>query len=241
MKPGGKIHHPEQECRYLIITERIAFVHNVLDTLQKLTMPASRRSLTPCTFPQYGCGMECLDNYLRLLSRVDELCSIIAERFAASIVCRKGCDGCCRHLTVFPVEAAALRRAMHDLAPEERAIVTARAREATPEGHCPLLSDGACLLYKARPVICRTQGMPLLIHDSESRRIDFCPLNFRGIDSLPGNAVIDLETLNTLLAGVNQLFTGDGAATRRSIGQALLEDEPGNRDHAGEGGLPPQL
>ena len=37
------------------------------------------------------------------------------------------------------------------------------ARHGTDPGEapCPLLRDGACLLYEARPVLCRTHGFPL--------------------------------------------------------------------------------
>jgi uncharacterized protein len=165
-----------------------------------------------------------LSNYYALVEKVDVLCGRIAEEFADHITCAKGCDGCCRHISVFPVEGAALAAALAALAPEERARVRENAATA-PEAHCPLLAAGICLLYEARPLICRTQGMPLLLREESGKRIDFCPENFRGVGSLPGNAVVDLETLNTLLAGVNRLFVGDDAGEwpeRVTIREALL-------------------
>jgi hypothetical protein len=39
-----------------------------------------------------------------------------------------------------------------------------------------------------------------------SRSVDCCPENFRGAESLPGSAVINLETLNSALVAINALF-----------------------------------
>jgi Fe-S-cluster containining protein len=81
--------------------------------------------------------------------------------------CRKGCDECCRRLAsaprvsseewrlidaalnALPAETAkAARRRIEDSAHAERPVV------------CPLLDThaGACLIYAARPVACRTYG-----------------------------------------------------------------------------------
>ncbi len=93
---------------------------------------------------------------------------------------------------------------------------------------CPLLAGGECLLYGARPLICRTHGLPLLVDDGAGRRVDFCPENFRGLESLPGEAVLDLERLNAALAAVDAHFAeeafGGGKAPRRrlTLADALL-------------------
>ena len=150
---------------------------------------------------------ELLHNYRDLLARVDLICREVETEFGAHLACRAGCDGCCRHITLFPVEAAALATALDDLPGEEADRIRARARNASPDGACPLLENGLCLLYAARPIICRTHGLPLLTMHGGERTVDFCPLNFRGISSLPGKAVIDLDRLNTTLAAINALFT----------------------------------
>lgn len=71
---------------------------------------------------------------------------------------------------------------------------------------CPLLVADRCLLYEARPIICRTHGLPVLATEGDGRRIDVCPLNCRDIKQLPGQAVLNLEQLNTLLVSVNVLY-----------------------------------
>ena len=168
-----------------------------------------------------------LNNYRALIERVDAMCRRIGERFPDRIACRKGCSDCCRHLSLFPVEGAALAEAVETLPAAEADRIRCRARESAPDGPCPLLEDGACLLYGARPLICRTHGMPLIMMADGERRVDFCPQNFQGIPSLPGDAVIDLDRLNEILAAVNSLFLGlvadDGQAPRRiTIANALL-------------------
>ena len=147
-----------------------------------------------------------LENYLALKSRVDELCSSTARRFDAQISCRPGCDSCCRHLSVFAVEAAALHEAMRAVAEADAALIRQAAAHATLQAPCPLLRNGLCLLYQARPIICRTHGLPLLISRDGESGVDFCPQNFRELSSIPGDAVIDLDRLNATLAAINVLY-----------------------------------
>jgi len=163
-----------------------------------------------------------LANYLALVERIDALCTRTGERFASHISCRAGCDACCRHLSVFAVEAAGLREALGRLPGEDAAQVRRRAEQAEPQGPCPLLHDGLCLLYRARPVICRTHGLPLLLQHDGVDRVDFCPENFKDLQSIPGSAVIDLERLNTMLAAINSLYLQAFPGPERlTIAQAL--------------------
>ena len=65
---------------------------------------------------------------------------------------------------------------------------------------------------------------------AHKRTVDFCPLNFQGIGSLPGSAVIDLDRLNTTLTAVNALFVAEfsrpsfSESRRLTIAEALLLD-----------------
>ena len=171
---------------------------------------------------------ELLHNYRELISRVDELCANIAKIFPGEIVCRAGCAGCCRHLTLLPVEIITLAAALHELPRSQRDSIQERARLASPDGPCPLLADDRCLLYQARPLICRTHGLPLLTLLDGVTRVDFCPENFKGVKNLPGSAVIDLERLNTALVAVDALFCqeyfpeGHADKERYTIAEALL-------------------
>ena len=147
-----------------------------------------------------------LENYRALVGRVEALCSGTAERLHSEISCRPGCDACCRHLSVFAVEAAALGEALATVSQPHAELILEKAREAAPDAPCPLLHDGLCLLYQARPIICRTHGLPILINREGESGVDFCRENFRGLSSIPGDTVIDLERLNAMLAAINALY-----------------------------------
>lgn len=172
-----------------------------------------------------GDDMAAMTNYIALVERVNERCREIHRRWAVHIACRKGCDACCRHIGLFPVEAAAVRMALEDAPPEVRTRIRKQAREATADGPCPLLDAGACLLYKARPIICRTHGLPVLTFSGETAAIDFCPRNFTDVSELPGDAALHLDRLNAALAAVNGVFAGSLAVPvpgRVLLAQALL-------------------
>lgn len=166
-----------------------------------------------------------LENYYALCERVESFAHQVTTTFAENMACRPGCDSCCRHLALFPVEAYALVAALSVCPPSDQTAIRARAKTATPAA-CPLLVDGRCQLYTARPLICRTHGLPLLIATDDTQTVDFCPKNFRGISSFPGSAVLDLQQLNTVLAAVNANFVraalAGSAPERLTIAEALL-------------------
>lgn len=172
--------------------------------------------------------MKSLNNYRQLVERVDDLCRRILQAYPEQIVCHKGCDSCCRHLSLFWVEGVALALALEALPERDAETIRQRARSATPDGPCPLLEAGCCLLYAARPLICRTHGLPLLGNRDGERFVDTCPENFKGVKNLPATAVIDLDLLNVTLATINGLFVseafcGDASAEQRiSIAESLL-------------------
>ena len=172
-----------------------------------------------------------LENYRRLISRVDDLCRGIEDQFSSSITCTSGCDGCCRHLSLFPVEAASLATALRELPPPERKRIRQKALNYPPDHPCPLLEQHRCTLYRARPLICRTHGLPLLMNRDGVRQVDYCPLNFQGISSLPGGAVINLDQLNEILVAINLRFVatmkpGSPWPERLTIAQALALKNP---------------
>jgi Fe-S-cluster containining protein len=155
---------------------------------------------------------ENLANYLAFLERVDDLCGKITAEFAGDIRCKAGCSECCRHLNLFPVEAASMADVVGKLPHETRELLSGRA-DWSEKSACPLLQDDRCLIYNARPVICRTHGLPLLLEVEGGKKIDFCEENFRGVTSLPGDMVIDLETLNRLLTAINGRFEAESHGT----------------------------
>jgi Fe-S-cluster containining protein len=175
--------------------------------------------------------LNALRNYQRLIAQVDNVCRQIQEGYSKQIACEKGCAGnCCRiHLSVFPIEAISLAIALEKLPREMVRHIRQKARHTNSFGPCPLLEKGACLMYASRLIICRTHGLPMRIEYRGNRFIGFCQKNFRQLDPIPDDAVIDLDCLNNNLAAVNQLFVNEfsdriGLSPRFSISEALLLD-----------------
>lgn len=154
------------------------------------------------------------DAYQKFIAQVDKLLVRLTARYASHLTCRAGCSGCCHHhLSVFSVEAAHVRRAVAALPAETRARVAQQARlvnareAAGAAVACPLLVDDRCSIYEARPLICRTQGLPLLIAAEDgAQEVDFCPLNFvapGAVDDLDEDNLAPLDALNWQLAVIN--------------------------------------
>ncbi len=147
-----------------------------------------------------------LDNYKQLTSRIDALCSGIASTFGDQITCFAGCSSCCTAITVFPVEAAAMREALDNLPDHQAEEIRRHILEHADDERCPLLYQHHCLLYEARPIICRTHGLPIVYTIEGRRNSDCCPLNLTETASISGSSVIDLDRLNTLLVAVNSIY-----------------------------------
>lgn len=156
------------------------------------------------------------DNLGALHTKVDAFFERISTRHADHMVCGSGCSQCCyQTLSLFPVELDRLEAAVRELDAPARARL--RERVAAPShavasvnAPCPLLEQDQCIVYAARPTICRSHGAPVRVArtpGSQPER-DVCPLNFTGapsVDELAEEDVIDLERLNTLLSMVNRL------------------------------------
>jgi len=171
-----------------------------------------------------------LSNYRQLVARIDALCRGIVEALGEQITCSKGCSNCCTAITLFPVEAAALAAALDALPERDAEEIRRHAAERVEDERCPLLHHHCCLLYAARPIICRTHGLPIIYGSGQERRIDYCPLNLTESESLPGSVIIDLDNLNSLLVAVNALFLSQADAQdtseRLTIAEALLRRTP---------------
>lgn len=170
--------------------------------------------------------MEALTSYRQLVAKVDAHWIRSAQLLGDRLHCGPGCCDCCRqHISVFPVEAVSIALAVEALPVDAAEDLRSRAARAPADGPCPLLNtDGRCALYPARPIICRTQGLPLLIATDGGNQVAACPLNPATGEPLPAAAVLDLDRLNRILAAVNRIFVRTvmpKAPERISIAAAL--------------------
>ncbi|MBY0401276.1 YkgJ family cysteine cluster protein [Myxococcota bacterium] len=133
-----------------------------------------------------------------LHDELDRETRALASLHAGRLQCRRGCHGCCvDELTVTRIEALRIERAHPEL------LATGTPH---PVGACAFLDEaGACRVYAERPLVCRSQGLPLRLYfededgEIEERR-DICPLNLEGGPPL---AVLPEEAC--WLVGVHEL------------------------------------
>jgi Fe-S-cluster containining protein len=167
-----------------------------------------------------------LENYKQLTTRVDALCSAIAAALGEQMTCSEGCSSCCTSITVFPVEAAAMLEALEDLPDLHAEKIRRHIAEHADDERCPLLLHHRCMLYEARPIICRTHGLPIIYTTDGRRNSDCCPLNLTETESVSGSSVVDLDKLNTLLVAVNSIYMSQTesveADMRVTIAEALV-------------------
>src|SRR5437764_8097636 len=122
---------------------------------------------------------DAVDQYRALRDRIDRAAGRLVDMHCKHLACRPGCHDCCTDLTVSPVEYASI---LNDL---RAAGVTADTLPFDPAAACAFLSDGLCMLYRLRPLICRTHGLPIAFlneqedgpdgSDGPVMSVSFCP------------------------------------------------------------------
>ena len=157
---------------------------------------------------------ERLREYQLLLTKIDAKVAEIAGHQAQNLACARGCHACCAPgLTVTAVEAAAIAAHLETLSDQGLAVQELAAQAPWHGTRCSFLGgDGACSIYAVRPVVCRTQGLPIVV---DGGQVTVCTLNFQGgLTTLPAGDRIDQQTISTLLFVVNQRF---GGGERRAL------------------------
>jgi len=142
-------------------------------------------------------------DYHQLLDNLDAEIDRIAKMHVTVISCGPGCASCCLPFSVLPIEAACVQEAIDALSPADHNTLRHNLSKDT-EG-CPLLINDLCSIYAARPVICRTQGLPLAYVDEELETIEVsaCPLNFPNDYAFIPEKLLFMNGFNTRLADLN--------------------------------------
>jgi uncharacterized protein len=151
--------------------------------------------------------------YRQLLQKVDSTVAQLEKLHETHLTCTAGCDECCNHeLNVCPVEIAFIADTVKGMDADRQAEIERRLEDfrSGENDKCPLLHDGLCLVYEARPLICRTHGLALDLAEQDAPpRIELtCSLNYTDIapvDLPPGEAIKQV-VLSTILYHVNLPF-----------------------------------
>lgn len=126
-------------------------------------------------------------------------------------------------MTVTPVEAEEIRDAVADLPPDVRQRARERARLDAPDRCAALEADGRCAIYQARPLVCRSHGLPVrMVSPRGLPVVDACVLNFteRGPAEADADCILDQANLSLTLGAIARAHaaeTGDDAGERFAI------------------------
>ncbi|MDP2340057.1 MAG: YkgJ family cysteine cluster protein [Deltaproteobacteria bacterium] len=138
-----------------------------------------------------------LGEYDAVVAKVEAAITKASSSSSDQLVCRSGCDSCCTAgLSVLPVEAASLRRFVDDNGAPQFV--------AKGAGWCTFLDvDGRCAVYSARPLLCRTHGLPMTTTEKRGSLrvltddVTVCALNFNtraptAAETLDASAILKL-------------------------------------------------
>lgn len=121
--------------------------------------------------------------------------------------CATGCSDCCHvRLTVTAVEAAAIRAHATTWPREQRRDLA----DVGPADRCAALDRaGRCKIYGARPLVCRSHGVPVRLRRAGLPVIEACHRNFTRTAPDP-DCVLDQTTLSATLLAVDAAEGGGG-------------------------------
>ena len=120
-----------------------------------------------------------LEKYYQLRSDIDKVLIRLEMQHKSSMKCEKGCDSCCESLTIFPIEFDAIKKELGN-----SVVLPKKKFLNNYTKSCRFLVKGICSIYESRPIICRTQGLPLLYESIKGNdfELSVCKLNFVGAD-----------------------------------------------------------
>jgi len=144
----------------------------------------------------------------------------VALKYGKEMSCKSGCSKCCHtDISVFDVESNILEKWFLHLSDEAKLDLKNKWKEPRLNSACVFLHQDKCTVYPARPIICRTQGLPL--HLSTENILDYCDLNF--LNTTPEKEDwLNLDRLNTLLTLAAKTSKKDQRQSLKKIQKKLL-------------------
>ena len=146
--------------------------------------------------------------YKELLTAIDLHFKKVMQLQKDEMCCTKGCTSCCTSdLTVCSIEAHYMKKAIQNKTFTES------------KDDCMFLIDNECAIYEHRPIVCRTQGLPLLYEkyeddevnsinevneENKEKELSVCEKNFH--NSIQSESILDMEKINTALIIINKMF-----------------------------------
>jgi hypothetical protein len=171
--------------------------------------------------------LDSLGALAQLWEKVDAFGERVDARMPGERACAEGCHDCCAPgLSVTTVEGEAIADFVERATPAQHARLREALRNAAGDRCAALDARGACAIYEARPLVCRSHGLPLRIAGPERRLplVDACPKNFvgRDLDAIERDCVLDQATLSTMLAAIDAAFA-DASGVHRGLRAPLAD------------------
>ncbi|MGE0546622.1 MAG: YkgJ family cysteine cluster protein [Kofleriaceae bacterium] len=156
-----------------------------------------------------------------LTAKVDGFFDRVAQRHGDDMQCGTGCSDCCHvRLTITELEAAAIERELEGWTEAQREALAENVAGAAANRCVALDGGGRCMIYRARPVVCRSHGAPIRMRKDSLPVVEACFRNFVG--TVPDDdCVLDQETLSMLVMAVNQ--AEGGGVDRVELAKVLAE------------------
>jgi hypothetical protein len=156
-----------------------------------------------------------------LTRKVDAFFARVADRHGADMACASGCSDCCHvRLTVTRVEAAAIRALVAGWPAARRADLA----DLGPADRCAALDGaGRCKIYDARPLVCRSHGVPIRLRRGALPVVESCYRNFTHT-APDADCVLDQATLSTTLLAIETAEAGPGGPAQRVELAGLLAE-----------------
>ena len=142
-----------------------------------------------------------MSRYRELTGKVDAFFERVIARHGDDMQCNSGCSDCCHvRLTITLTEADAIRDELATWPADRRAALAANARASQA---CAALDPaGRCLIYAARPIVCRSHGAPVRLTRNSLPVVESCFRNFTRTTP-DADCVLDQTTLSALVFAVD--------------------------------------
>lgn len=139
-----------------------------------------------------------------LTAKIDAFFARVEARHGSDMQCATGCSDCCHaRLTITAVEADAIRAYVERVRPP-------LVPNPDPARCAALDAAGRCQIYEARPVVCRSHGVPIRMRVDSLPVIQSCFRNFQHTEPA-ADCVLDQTTLSALVLAVDRDAGGDGS------------------------------
>lgn len=155
--------------------------------------------------------VDIINQYSQYIELLQNKCDLLQSKNQKYIKCKKGCSDCCKvERTVLPVEFGFIINHINNISKENKEYIISNLNESDEK--CTFLLNDECLIYQARPVICRTHGLMLayLSDDEANWNLSCCERNFLNLenDLIFGNEnLLNMEEINFELISLNNKYS----------------------------------